>query len=129
MNSTIDDTDSHASYSVDPAWNTGVWAQQNPQPLFGTNHGTPNPGATASFTFNGTAIYVYGYKWSDHGYRDISMDGQSAIRCDGRTGAQGSRSLVYWADGLMQGVHEITFRHTGTQGQYLNLDYFIVTSE
>ena len=55
MNATIDDVDSHIVYSSNPAWNTDVWAQQSPQPLYGTNHGTPNPGATATFTFNGTA--------------------------------------------------------------------------
>ncbi|KAG8821586.1 hypothetical protein FRC18_011280, partial [Serendipita sp. 400] len=127
MNTTIDDT--HASYSTSPSWSTWVWPAQNPQPLFGTTHGTTNAGAIASFTFTGTAIYVYGYKGSDHGYRDFSIDGQTPIRCDGRVGIQGSRVVLYWADGLTQGAHNITVKNTGAQGEWLNLDYFIVTSE
>jgi hypothetical protein len=54
-NTTIDDVDPSISYSSSPEWNTNVWAEQDPQPLGGTNHGTPNPGATATLTFEGTA--------------------------------------------------------------------------
>ncbi|PVG03896.1 hypothetical protein CPB86DRAFT_778991 [Serendipita vermifera] len=127
VNTTIDDVNPRITYSTSPSWNTNVWADQRPQPLYGTNHGTPNPGASATFTFDGTAIYVYGYKWTDHGYRDIAIDGDSPVRCDGRQGSQGSQALVYWADNLSPGNHTITFQHTGDQGQYLNLDFFIVT--
>lgn len=128
MNTTVDDADTPAVYSTNPAWNLNVWAEQNPQPLYGTNHGTPNPNASMTFTFTGTAVYVYGYKASDHGFRDVSVDGADPVRCDGRTGAQGSRSLVYWVSGLTPGTHDITIQHTGTQGQYLNIDYFLVTT-
>lgn len=55
MNQTVDDTDSAVTYSTSPAWNTGIWAQQSPQPLDDTNHGTPNPGASMTFKFTGTA--------------------------------------------------------------------------
>jgi hypothetical protein len=58
-NTTVDDTDSNVVYSTSPAWNTGVWGGQIPQPLMGTNHGTPNPGAFVTFTFNGTAGMSY----------------------------------------------------------------------
>ena len=58
-NTTVDDVDPHVVYSTLPAWNTGIWSGQTPQPLMGTNHGTPNPGATATFTFNGTAGLLY----------------------------------------------------------------------
>lgn len=62
LNVTFDDTDPSVSYSSSPGWDTLVWAQQLPQPLEGTNHGTPNPGAKATFRFTGNAVYVYGYK-------------------------------------------------------------------
>jgi hypothetical protein len=54
-NTTVDDVDPQVIYSTSPAWNTGIWSGQVPQPLFDTNHGTPNPGAVMTFTFNGTA--------------------------------------------------------------------------
>jgi hypothetical protein len=56
-----------------------------------------------------------------------TIDGANPVTCDGRTGSQGSRALVYWAAELPAGTHEITIKHTGTQGQYLNIDYFLVT--
>ncbi|KAG8798967.1 hypothetical protein FRC17_007255 [Serendipita sp. 399] len=149
MNTTVDDTSALFTYSTNPPWNTNVWAQQNPQPLYGTNHGTPNPGATATLRFNGTAVYVYGYKWLDQyvasgeawryasddinfiysGYRDIVLDGRPTLRCDGRSGQQGSQALVYWAEGLDPGVHEVSFRHAGILNQYLNLDYVLITND
>ncbi|KIM32477.1 hypothetical protein M408DRAFT_20762 [Serendipita vermifera MAFF 305830] len=128
MNSTIDDTDTPVSYSVTPSWNTNIWDQQVPQPLFSSNHGSPNPGAYMTLTFSGTAVYVYGFKGNDHGFRDVSIDSNPPTRCDGRNGEQGSRALVYWADGLSPGQHNITIKHTGNQGQYLNIDYFIVST-
>jgi hypothetical protein len=57
-----------------------------------------------------------------------AIDGADPVTCDGRKGSQGSRALVYWAEGLSLGMHEITLQHTGTQGQYLNIDYFLVTA-
>lgn len=83
MNFTIDDADSPVMYSASPAWNKGIWPQQDPQPLFNSNHGTPNPGAQMTLSFTGTAglsqkssnwyqtdirerlVYVYGFKASD----------------------------------------------------------------
>ncbi|PVG03894.1 hypothetical protein CPB86DRAFT_869268 [Serendipita vermifera] len=126
-NTTIDDADPRVIYSSSPAWNTGIWSGQKPQPLYASNHGTPNPGATATLTFEGTGIRVYGFKAGDHGFRDITIDDGPTVRCDGRQGAQGGQALVYWAEGLSPGTHTIKFEHTGTQGQYLNLDFFLIT--
>lgn len=55
VNTTIDDTDIAVAYETYPDWNTNVWSEQSPQPFNGTNHGTPNPGASVKFDFIGTA--------------------------------------------------------------------------
>jgi hypothetical protein len=56
VNTTIDDNDPRITYSTSPyEWDMGIWSGQNPQPLYNTNHGSPIPGATAEFTFEGTA--------------------------------------------------------------------------
>ena len=58
----------------------------------------------------------------------VTLDGDIPVRCDGRNGAQGSRALVYWAEGLSPGQHNITLKHTGNPGQFLNIDYFVVST-
>ncbi|PVG03892.1 hypothetical protein CPB86DRAFT_778984 [Serendipita vermifera] len=123
----IDDADTQVNYSTSPGWEKGIWPGQNPQPRYGTNHGTPNPGETATLTFEGVAIRVYGFKSGNHGYRNITIDDGPTVLCDGREGEQGGQALVYSAEGLSPGTHTIKFEHTGEQGQYLNLDYFEVT--
>lgn len=62
------------------------------------------------------------------GYRDFSVDGAFPTRCDGRTGSQGSQALLYWQTGLPQGTHRLNIQHTGVAPQWLNVDYFVVTS-
>ncbi|TFK71565.1 hypothetical protein BDN72DRAFT_837450 [Pluteus cervinus] len=126
-NITYDDTNFSMQYSTSPAWNTDVWAQQSPPPYNGTNHGSPNPGAQMTFTFTGNAIYIYGYKWTDHGFRTFLIDDTREIQCDGRTGEQGSRALLFYRTSMSDADHTLTIKNTGTQGQYLNLDYVVIT--
>ncbi|PVG03893.1 hypothetical protein CPB86DRAFT_778985 [Serendipita vermifera] len=126
-NVTIDDADSRVVYSNNPVWDTAVWGEQDPQPFDDTNHSTVGRNASATLTFDGTAVYVYGYKSSDHGFRDISIDGAVPTRCDGKLGAQGSRALVYSAENLSPGTHKLTITNAGEEGEFLNLDYFVVT--
>jgi hypothetical protein len=64
VNTTIDDVNPNIIYSTLPEWNTGVWSGQTPQPLYGTNHGTPNPGAIATMTFDGTASKLFFACWA-----------------------------------------------------------------
>jgi hypothetical protein len=100
---------------------------------------------TCSFSGDHANVILARFLFSFSGYRDITIgtigffktmgqilnrffiDGGSPIRCDGRKGSQGSRALVFWADNLSPGTHTIKFEHTGDQGQYLNLDFFLVT--
>ncbi|KIM26225.1 hypothetical protein M408DRAFT_10046 [Serendipita vermifera MAFF 305830] len=128
MNTTIDDPDFRVIYSSTPSWRTDLWLEQSPPAYLDTTHRTQNPGAYATFTFTGTAVYVYGHKAADHGFRDFSVDSATPTRCDGRTGSQGSQAILYWQDGLSPGSHFLTIQHTGVAPQWLNIDFFVVTS-
>ncbi|KIM21635.1 hypothetical protein M408DRAFT_12475 [Serendipita vermifera MAFF 305830] len=128
MNTTIDDPDLSVIYSSTPSWRTDLWLEQSPPAYLSTTHRTQNGGAYATFTFTGTAVYVYGHKAADHGFRDFSVDSATPTRCDGRTGSQGSQVILYWQDGLSPGTHFLTIQHTGVFPQWLNVDFFVVTS-
>ncbi|KAF8596101.1 hypothetical protein BDV93DRAFT_500726 [Ceratobasidium sp. AG-I] len=102
------------------AWSTR--AQYNSYYFNETTHITQVTGATASVTFEGTGLYLYGGTLLDHGTYSIQIDNQPGITLNGSTKNFHPRALLYYADGLGSGTHSLTVINTQNR-RYLDIDY------
>jgi hypothetical protein len=84
-------------------------------------------GSTATLTFTGTGIQVYGEQYTDQGNIGISIDGgtQQTISTLPSDGQRHSNVAVYTATGLAPGNHTIVV--TKLSGTYTTLDGFNIT--
>ncbi|HEV2347231.1 MAG TPA: hypothetical protein VGS97_24255, partial [Actinocrinis sp.] len=85
-------------------------------------------GATATYTFTGNLIQVYGEEYTDQGNIGISIDGgtQQTINTIPADGQRHSNVPIYTATGLTSSAHTIVV--TKLSGQYTTLDGFGVTN-
>jgi hypothetical protein len=81
-------------------------------------------GSTATLTFTGTGIQVYGEQYTDQGNIGISIDGgtQQVVSTVPSDGARHSNVAVYASGTLASGTHTIVV--TKLAGQYATLDGF-----
>ncbi|KAJ7828794.1 hypothetical protein B0H14DRAFT_2366990 [Mycena olivaceomarginata] len=127
-NFTIDDTSPLIQYA-------GIWrAGSDTDPLghLRTYTGIPmggtftlcnTLGGSATFTFNGTQVYVYGAKRDNHGPYSITLDGTT-------TTFDGFSETALWttlfvSDLLAQGLHTVTVTNQmrNSTSAYLDIDY------
>ena len=85
-------------------------------------------GSTATLTFTGTGIAVYGEQNTDQGNIGISIDGgaQQIVSTVPTDGVRHANVSVYSRTGLSNGTHTIVV--TKLSGTYAVLDGFAVTS-
>ncbi|KAJ6524014.1 hypothetical protein B0H19DRAFT_880169, partial [Mycena capillaripes] len=80
-------------------------------------------GSSATFTFNGTQVFVYGAKRDNHGPYSITLDG-STTTFDGfsRTALW---TTLFVSDALTQGLHTVTVTNQmrNPNNAYLDIDY------
>lgn len=119
----IDDTDSRIIY--------GGFSQQSGRTfgdLNGDVHFATANGSTATLTFTGTGIAVYGEQNTDQGNIGISIDGgtQQTVSTLPTDGVRHANVAVYSRTGLNAGTHTIVV--TKLSGSYAVLDGFAVTS-
>ncbi|QRW16977.1 transmembrane protein [Rhizoctonia solani] len=117
---TIDDGCPLITYSGD--WNDSTNEDIIDQYWLNTYHSTSEPGASASFKFTGTAVYLYGSKRPSHGSYEVDIDGVSIGQFDGSSRSIESLALLAKAEGLTWGEHIVTITNTGTNGAFLDLD-------
>jgi hypothetical protein len=81
-------------------------------------------GSTASYTFTGTGIQVYGELYTDQGNIGVSIDGgaQQTVSTLPSDGARHANVVVYASGVLAAGTHTIVI--TKLSGQYTTLDGF-----
>jgi hypothetical protein len=81
-------------------------------------------GSTASYTFTGTGIQVYGEQYTDQGNIGITIDGgtQQVISTLPGDGTRHANVAVYTSGTLASGTHTIVV--TKLSGQYATLDGF-----
>ncbi|CAE6418116.1 unnamed protein product [Rhizoctonia solani] len=117
---TIDDGCPLIIYSGD--WNDSTNQDIIDQYWLNTYHSTSEAGASASFRFTGTAVYLYGSKRPSHGSYEVDIDGVSIGQFDGSSRSVESLALLAKAEGLNWGEHIVTITNSGTNGAFLDLD-------
>lgn len=103
-NQTIDDAQPQITFSSDWKANTGAEYMQN------TLHFTQNGGATASMTFSGEAVAIYGTVSPDHSDFSVAIDGKTTTSGAGGGGLARvlhAQTLLYFASGLGHGQHNL----------------------
>ncbi|CAE6456978.1 unnamed protein product [Rhizoctonia solani] len=117
---TIDDGCPLIIYSGD--WNDSTNEDILDQYWLNTYHSTSEAGASASFKFTGTAVYLYGSKRPSHGSYDVDIDGVSIGQFDGSSKSVEQLALLAKAEGLSWGEHIVTITNSGTSGEFLDID-------
>ncbi|KAF9793502.1 hypothetical protein BJ322DRAFT_1035054 [Thelephora terrestris] len=128
VNVTLDDYSPVIDYS--PRWVDGSTA--DPYWKSYTNNGTytltATYGASASLTFNGTAIWIYGARRSTHGQYNISLDGQLSYYDDGYSGSPLFQQVLFAAvglDGTKPHTVSIINAYTDPVAPYLDVDSIV----
>ncbi|KAG8692347.1 hypothetical protein FRC09_011252, partial [Ceratobasidium sp. 395] len=90
-----------------------------------TVHRTKIPGAAATFTFVGTAVWYFSDLDWTHGFVQISVDGADPEKADGYHDPHLSQRLIWYKTGLSPGQHVVTIAHGGQPTQYATLDFLM----
>jgi hypothetical protein len=115
----INDTDPSISYSgFSYSASRGLGDYQDD-----VHYATAN-GSTATLTFSGTGIQVFGEQYTDQGNIGVSIDGgaQQTVNTVPTDGQRHSNVAVFTAAGLTYGTHTVTV--TKLSGTYSTLDGF-----
>jgi hypothetical protein len=82
--------------------------------------------ASATFTFNGTGVWVFGAKRFNHGQYNATLDG-SIVSGNGYSSTQEFQLPLFNAVGLAPGIHEVTMTNapvnTSSVQVYLDIDF------
>lgn len=127
--STIDDSDASFVYTPQSEWSI------NDQGMFidNTLHYTQSAGASASVTFSGEAVALYGTVSEDHADIRLSLDGESVTFGAGANGLASTlhtKILLYYALGLSSNQHNLTvYADPATNtGPFIDVDAVFVYS-
>ncbi|QRV91971.1 transmembrane protein [Ceratobasidium sp. AG-Ba] len=125
----VDNESNGVSYSGS-AWD--IWhtdANDTTQAMFfnQTEHCTRTPGASASFIFNGTAVWHFADDFSGNSKVKFSIDGgEGQIIDTATTGHAWTGQKMFWsATGLAPTSHTLTLTHVGTSGDFACIDFFM----
>ncbi|KAF4586201.1 hypothetical protein EYR38_010475 [Pleurotus pulmonarius] len=152
VNHTIDDRSPLIRYAPAGTWSLGsktgdplasrcVRQSNNvamPPTLAGaeySNNGTftlcTTAGASATFTFNGTGIWIHGARRSNHGPYEVNLD-NDVKRFDGFQAVEDFTTPLFSADNLFNGLHTVSItnrRDTNNTRPFLDIDFIIWTAE
>ncbi|KAJ6584328.1 hypothetical protein B0H19DRAFT_1104723 [Mycena capillaripes] len=130
-NQTLEETDSALTYS-------GTWGS-NKSPNFsgGGSTFTNADNASVSFSFHGSAIYVFGDKKNDHGLYRVVLDDNTPQLFDGISGCGGAfgmtceqmkPTLAYFASNLDSGLHNLSITNiAGVNASFFDLDSVVLS--
>ncbi|KAH7108407.1 hypothetical protein BKA62DRAFT_682083 [Auriculariales sp. MPI-PUGE-AT-0066] len=118
VNITVEDTSPLISYQPASAWRESPaddpLALQSSASSFRT---TSQPGATASLSFSGTGISIFGSTGPNHGQYSVSIDGGAQQVLSGSTATVVAQVPLFSASGLTSGDHTIVITNNGVNGQ------------
>ncbi|KAG9220743.1 hypothetical protein CCMSSC00406_0003842 [Pleurotus cornucopiae] len=124
----IDDSDSSITYAPATSWNTN----SRPEFINNTLRFTSSPDATASMSFFGDAVAIYGTVAPDHSDFQITLDGKQTTLRGGAGGMVRTlrpKSLLYFASNLGLQDHQISLQSVSTENApFLDLDGITVYS-
>ncbi|KAG6920264.1 hypothetical protein DXG01_005033 [Tephrocybe rancida] len=123
---TIDDADPNIQYlPTASAWSL----TQNQGYMNNTLHFTNTAGASASISFTGDAVAVYGTMAPDHADVEITLDGRSKTMTGGGGGFVSLLHSQYYANNLGTEPHVLTMASAGQGGgPFMDLDAITVFS-
>ncbi|OCF39001.1 hypothetical protein I317_07218 [Kwoniella heveanensis CBS 569] len=140
MNITIDDTSPQfLCYSAGGTWiQDHALDDQTDKYFKQTSMATKTDGDSVSFTFNGTAVYIYGAKRANHGVYSTQLDGGSVSYQRGYDGTTEIQGLIYTAAGLAADKeHTVVFANLPSQTNppgdatiewWFDVDFAVVTT-
>jgi hypothetical protein len=83
---------------------------------------TQSDGASASFVYNGTSFTIFGSKRGNHGFYQITVDGQALPPTSGLAADPGQFQVPLFASpSLAQGLHTVTLTNQGTT--FVDIDF------
>jgi hypothetical protein len=118
----VDDTDPAISYSGQ--WQTSVGTAK----FGGSDHYTDQQGASASLTFTGTVISLFGAMAPWHGDLSIAVDGEAPVVVSAYAAERADGARLFERTDLTDGTHTITVTAAGTgdHGHVFAIDRFQV---
>ena len=85
---------------------------------------TSKSGASASFTFNGTGVTLYGAKRLNHDTYRVRIDDETYPTQNGSVPDPGIfQTSLFSETNLKQGQHTLVIEYTGPDGSYFDLDF------
>lgn len=105
-----------------------TWAAGNSQDSLadqyfrGTFQTSNVTGSVATFSFNGTAFWIYGAKRSNHGIYTVTVDGASFAGNTGQSNANLFQQVLFNQSGLTQKLHTVSLTNTATGSLYVDID-------
>lgn len=94
-----------------------------------TYHSTTQYGASATFQFDGVAVYLYAAKRGQHGPYAIYLDGKQVYNGTFQSNTPLYKQLMYSATGLAPGTHTLTCTNNDPTNQtYTEVDFITWTT-
>ncbi|KAI0783846.1 hypothetical protein BC629DRAFT_529054 [Irpex lacteus] len=131
FNITIDDASPFIQYAPSGAWSDSSHADAAyTSYLNDTFHATNASDATATVTFNGSAVYLYGAFRGNHDVYRVTLDGDNTFRNGRSNGSDEFQQVMFSATGLSRDQHELVLKnnYTTTIPSYVDVDYVVITS-
>ncbi|KIM20045.1 hypothetical protein M408DRAFT_30707 [Serendipita vermifera MAFF 305830] len=133
QNTTVDDQDySRITYTNSEDWSHDPLQGYESFFVNGSRSFTYVRGASASFTFNGTGIYLQGPFSNDQALRRVTLDGQDmgtySAYADNRLPVQGTSAIFWGKSGLANTSHTVIVSHADSGSNILVLDAWIFES-
>ncbi|TDL17151.1 hypothetical protein BD410DRAFT_831667 [Rickenella mellea] len=132
VNITIDDVNPLIAYGPVDSWMEEGPGKDKESPLYfdHTRTSTRIPGATASFSFYGSAVWLFGVKGDDHGDYNVTLDGATSS-FNGSHGNNTYQVSIFTATGLALGNHSVilTSAQTNQSAPWVELDYIVWQTE
>jgi len=116
-------------FGYDASWGTATGVSDLYQ---GTAHWSNTTGGTATYTFTGSGVTIWGVKDHDQGIAAFSVDGGPVTYADDYASTRTAQAPLWSSSGLAPGTHTVTISNTGTKNSassYVTvaIDYATVT--
>ncbi|KAJ7680294.1 hypothetical protein DFH06DRAFT_973298 [Mycena polygramma] len=122
FNTTVEDYSPIISYSAD--WRAGSSTSDSLADLYSDSSFTLTQadGGTATFTYNGTSFSIFGSKRANHGFYQVTVDGNAFTPENGAVADPGQFQVpLFSSPPLVQALHTVTITNQGTS--FIDIDF------